>query len=228
MAIVAFVAARPVTAQTPGLQLEKTLLKNSNVVQVGETLTFAITITNNWNTTVITLPLIDDYDESVMRFLDATPAPDTVIAATGVGSCTGGLPAAGARTLTATYSGTANFNSSTSAGVAHQVNPAQTQTTITGDAPDPSTAGATIAVNYSVTAAGPGGGAPTGNVVVTVDGGQPGETCTGTVADGTCDLPLSVVADPGELDVRDDARPPVRGFGRGRGGADRGEGAEEK
>lgn len=116
-----------------------------------------------------------------------------IIAATGVGSCTGGLPAAGARTVTATYSGTANFNSSTSAGVAHQVNPAQTQTTITGHAPDPSTAGATIAVNYSVTAAGPGGGAPTGNVVVTVDGGQPGETCTGTVADGTCDLPLSVV-----------------------------------
>ncbi len=74
----------PVYAQGTGLQVEKSLLKNSNVVRVGETLTFAITVTNNWNTAVITLPMIDNYDESVMRFLDATPAQDTHIASTGV------------------------------------------------------------------------------------------------------------------------------------------------
>lgn len=73
----------PVAAQSSGLQLEKTLLKNSNLVRVGETLTFAITITNNWNTTVITLPLTDIYDQSVLRFLDATPAHDSHVAATG-------------------------------------------------------------------------------------------------------------------------------------------------
>ncbi|HYF66128.1 MAG TPA: hypothetical protein VD886_25090, partial [Herpetosiphonaceae bacterium] len=73
----------PVAAQTSGLQLEKTLLKNSNLVRVGETLTFAITITNDWNTTVITLPLTDIYDRSVLRFVDATPAQSSHAAATG-------------------------------------------------------------------------------------------------------------------------------------------------
>ncbi|MBA3468125.1 MAG: hypothetical protein H0T53_00645 [Herpetosiphonaceae bacterium] len=74
----------PAAAQTNGLILEKKLLKNSNIVQVGETLTFAITITNNWNTTVITLPMIDMYDQTVLRFVAANPAQNTHIAATGV------------------------------------------------------------------------------------------------------------------------------------------------
>ncbi len=74
----------PAAAQSNALTLEKKLMKNSNVVQVGETLTFAITITNNWNTTVITLPMIDMYDQTVLRFVDANPAQNTHIAATGV------------------------------------------------------------------------------------------------------------------------------------------------
>jgi hypothetical protein len=74
----------PASAQISGLILEKKLLKNSNVVQVGETLTFAITITNNWTTSVITLPMIDMYDQTVLRFVDANPAQNTHIAATGV------------------------------------------------------------------------------------------------------------------------------------------------
>lgn len=74
----------PVAAQTSNLQLEKRLLKTGDVVQVGETVTFAITITNTWNTTVITLPLIDDYDQSILGFVDAAPAQNTHIAATGV------------------------------------------------------------------------------------------------------------------------------------------------
>ena len=84
LVVLAVLATRPVAAQGDGLRLEKSLLKDSPVVKVGETLTFAITITNNWNTTVITLPLIDEYDASVLGYLDATPAPDTTIAASGV------------------------------------------------------------------------------------------------------------------------------------------------
>src|SRR6185503_11313227 len=68
----------------------------------------------------------------------------------------------------------------------HQVNAAGTTTTITSDNPDPSAVGQAVTVNYTVIS---GGGTPTGNIVVTVSGGV--ETCTGTVAAGTCTLTLT-------------------------------------
>ena len=115
------------------------------------------------------------------------------------GSCTANLPAtsclltsttAGAKTLTFTYNGDANFNGSNNTA-GHQVNKASTTTSITADTPDPSVYGANVVVNFSVVANAPGGGTPTGNVVVTVSGGA--ETCTGTVASGTCTLALTAL-----------------------------------
>src|SRR4029079_16935169 len=96
------------------------------------------------------------------------------------GTCTITLPAtscnltsttAGAKTLTATYNGDANFNASpASGGVTHQVDKADTTTTITSDNPDPSVTGQSVVVNFTVVANAPGSGTPTGNVVVTVSG----------------------------------------------------------
>jgi LPXTG-motif cell wall-anchored protein/uncharacterized repeat protein (TIGR01451 family) len=63
--------------QQTGIEVEKQLLKSGNVVRVGEILTFAITITNRWDANIVTLPLSDDYDESILRFVDATLPPDT-------------------------------------------------------------------------------------------------------------------------------------------------------
>ncbi|MCB0110943.1 MAG: Ig-like domain repeat protein, partial [Caldilineaceae bacterium] len=114
----------------------------------------------------------------------------------GVNSCTGtvaagtcniALSTVGARTLTATYAGDANFNGSTSAGIAHTVNKADTTTTITADTPDPSTVGQAVTVNFSVVASAPGAGTPTGNVTVS-DGV---DSCTTTAAAGTCNLTLT-------------------------------------
>jgi hypothetical protein len=102
------------------------------------------------------------------------------------GSCTIALSAAGARTLTATYGGDANFQGSTSAGEPHSVTQANSTTTITADGPDPSVVGQAVTVSFSVTSA---GGAPTGNVTVTASGGS--ESCTGTVGAGRCDITLS-------------------------------------
>jgi len=59
-----------------------------------------------------------------------------------------------------------------------------TVATITGHTPSPSAPGQSISVSYSVSA--PGGGTPTGNVTVS-DGV---DTCTGTVAAGSCSLAL--------------------------------------
>ncbi len=102
------------------------------------------------------------------------------------GTCTIALSTAGARTLTATYAGNATFAGSTSAGVAHTVNKADTTTTINNAVAlgTASVVGQAYAVTYSVAAVAPGAGTPTGNVTVT-DGVA---TCTATVAAGTCNL----------------------------------------
>ncbi|MCE7986497.1 MAG: CSLREA domain-containing protein [Caldilinea sp. CFX5] len=69
------------------------------------------------------------------------------------------------------------------------VNKANTTATITADTPDPSVSGQPVAVNYNVTVNAPGAGTPTGNVTVS-DGVN---SCTGTVAAGTCNISLSTV-----------------------------------
>src|SRR5439155_450727 len=116
----------------------------------------------------------------------------------GVDSCTGTvasgtcnitLTTPGARTLTASYAGDSNFNSSTSAAEPHTVNKANTTTTITSDSPDPSTQGQAVTVQYNVTVNAPGAGTPTGNVTVS-DGVN---SCTGTVAAGQCSITLTTV-----------------------------------
>jgi len=114
----------------------------------------------------------------------------------GVDECTGTVAAgqcaiaftgAGSKSLTATYAGGGTFDGSASAVEAHTVGRAGTSTTITADAPDPSTQGATVSVDYNVKVDAPGAGAPSGNVTVS-DGV---DACTATAAAGHCDLALT-------------------------------------
>jgi YVTN family beta-propeller protein len=111
------------------------------------------------------------------------------------GSCTLVPKAAGADTLTATYSGDPNFSKSTSAGVSQTVNPAVTTTKITANAPNPSVVGQAVTVTYMVTVNPPGSGTFPGTDTVTVTD-TTGASCTGTVAAGSCTLaPKAAVAD---------------------------------
>jgi CSLREA domain-containing protein len=103
------------------------------------------------------------------------------------GSCNVALTTVGARTLTATYAGDANFAGSVSAGVPHQVNKANTTTTITAESADPTAQGEVFTVFYTVTVNSPGAGTPTGTVTVS-DGAN---SCMGTVAAGQCSLFLN-------------------------------------
>ena len=101
------------------------------------------------------------------------------------GSCSIAFAAPGVKSLTATYAGDANFNGSVSTPpTAHTVNKIATTTTITSDLPDPSVVGEAVTINYSVAVVAPGQGTPTGDVTVS-DGTQ---SCTGTVAAGTCSI----------------------------------------
>jgi hypothetical protein len=103
-------------------------------------------------------------------------------------SCDITLTAAGARTLTATYAATGNFNGSSDTE-AHQVNAANTTTTITSDSPDASVVGQPVAVNFTVVANSPGSGTPAGTVTVTVSGGA--ETCNATLPTTSCNITLT-------------------------------------
>jgi hypothetical protein len=82
----------------------------------------------------------------------------------GAGSCTLTSTCAGAKTLTATYAGDANFNGSTSAGEGHTVNKANTTTTLTFT-PSSAHPGEVVTFVATVTAQAPGAGTPTGSVM---------------------------------------------------------------
>jgi hypothetical protein len=123
-----------------------------------------------------------------------TPTGNVMVSDGTVG-CTATLPAtscsltftsAGVKAFNAMYIGDSNYQSSSSANVSHTVNKANTTTTITSDAPDPSVVGQVVTVNFTVTSA---GGTPTGNVTVS-DGTV---NCIGTVAAGSCNLTFTSV-----------------------------------
>ncbi len=107
---------------------------------------------------------------------------NSCVAAVGTGGCSVALNTVGARSLTATYAGDANFGGSVSPAVSHTVTLAATTTTITSDVPDPSVTGQLVTVSYTVSTA---IGTPTGNVTVS-DG--LGGSCVAAVGAGSCSI----------------------------------------
>ncbi|MDQ3474235.1 MAG: Ig-like domain repeat protein [Acidobacteriota bacterium] len=67
-----------------------------------------------------------------------------------------------------------------------------TTTTITSDTPDPSTVNQVVPINYTVVSNVAGAPAVTGNVTITVNDAS-GDTCTASVAAGTCNLTLTTL-----------------------------------
>lgn len=108
---------------------------------------------------------------------------DSCVASVADGECLITMSTLGPRTLTAHYEGDANHEESTSLGEPHSVAKLGTSTSIDSDTPDPSLVGTAVEVEYSVT----GTGTPTGNVTVS-DGV---DSCTDTVAEGSCSITLT-------------------------------------
>ncbi len=102
------------------------------------------------------------------------------------GRCELTFDIAGEKTLTAAYSGDADFLPA-EATASHQVDRARTRTVIESDWPDPSLQGQEIDVRFSVSVRSPGRGTPTGNVTI----GDGTDSCTVNVAAGTCKLTLT-------------------------------------
>ncbi len=75
---------QPAWAQSGSILVEKQLGRSDPVVYVGEYLTFTIRIRNDAAFTVTVLPLRDNFNQAVLRYVDASPvAPDTVSQAGG-------------------------------------------------------------------------------------------------------------------------------------------------
>lgn len=101
----------------------------------------------------------------------------------------------GSHTVEADYSGNSSYVSSagTLSG-GETVSPASTTTTITNAADlsnTPTASGNALTVNFSVAVVAPGSGSPSGTVRVSLDSG---ESCTGSVASGTCTVPPPITA----------------------------------
>lgn len=129
-----------------------------------------------------------------------TGTPDgtvTIQAAGSTATCSFTLPAstcnlpienAGSRPLTASYSGSSNFNAATSAAVPHAVSKANTSISVVSDTPDPSASGSPVTVTFQLQVSAPGAGTPGGTVTVSASGGS--ESCVAILPASSCDIIL--------------------------------------
>jgi hypothetical protein len=132
-----------------------------------------------------------------------TPAAACTLAAgaSGVSTCTASVSgtAVGARTISATYPGSVAHL--TSGGTASLTIRGNTVTTITGDSPSPSGLGQSVTVSYTVVAASPATGGPTGTVTVSDGSGNscsailPVLSCSFVPAGGSVTLTASYAGD---------------------------------
>ncbi len=104
----------------------------------------------------------------------------------GTGSCVMPASAPGNKTLTATYSGDAAYNTSSGTS-SHSISKAASSTSINADESDPSRFGENYLVSVVVAAVSPGSGTPTGTVSV----GDGSHSCTVNLLNGggSCSLP---------------------------------------
>jgi large repetitive protein len=79
----------------------------------------------------------------------------------GLATCADTFANAGAETITAVYSGDANFNGSTGAGLTQTINPGATVTVVTSSV-DPSVSGEAVSYTATVSSIAPASGIPTG------------------------------------------------------------------
>jgi hypothetical protein len=128
-------------------------------------------ISDSPDPSVVGEPIPFNYAVSVNPPASGTPT-GTVTVSDGIDSCTGSVSAGsctitfttpGIKALTATYTGDVAFSGSTSTGETHQVNKANTQSSLSV-ALSTSLFGTPVTLTAAVTVKAPGAGAPTGSV----------------------------------------------------------------
>ncbi|MFI1155997.1 beta strand repeat-containing protein [Streptomyces sioyaensis] len=112
---------------------------------------------------------------------------------------TNGLVTAGLYTVTATYSGDANFTGSVGADT-QTVGVASTTTAVT-TSPDPSVVGETVTFTATVSPVSPGAGTPTGTVAFVATDGVTTVSLTGTLSGGTTSVSTNGLVTAGTYTV---------------------------
>jgi titin len=153
-----------------------TVTSTQNPSSYGQSVTFTATVSSSGGTPSGTVQFYDN----------GSPLGGPQTLSGGSASVTTSSLSVGSHTITAQYSGDANFNGSTGT-LTQVVNKANTTTTITSANPNPSVVGQPYTVSFTVAAQSPGSGTPTGTVTVS-DG--TGATCSGTLSggSGSCQL----------------------------------------
>jgi len=128
----------------------------------GQPVTFTATVTPNDN-------------GGSVKFLDGASAipgcsAQAVTGASHQATCVTGALSVGNHTISAVYSGDANYLASTSAGIPYTVNKAMTTTTLSANPAGSSNFGQTVTFTALVAPVPPGAGLPTGLVAFSVDG----------------------------------------------------------
>jgi type IV secretory pathway VirB2 component (pilin) len=165
-----------------------TVTSSVNPSVYGQGVTFTATVTDGAGGTPTGTVTFKDGGTNI------TGCVNVALNGSGVATC-GPLTnlAVGNHAITADYTpSTTTFASSSGSLPTQVVNKADTTTTVT-DTPDPTVYGQSYTVNYTVLPVAPGAGTPTGNVTVS-DGTN---SCTGTVAAGTCTMPAGSTSAPG-------------------------------
>ena len=117
----------------------------------------------------------------------------SISAGAGTGSCSIAFTSPGDRSVSATYSGDLNFESSTTtSSTSHTVNKANTSLVVSSDDPDASLIDETVTVEWTLAATGAGAGTPTGTISVTASGSA-GCTSPASFGTGSCDLTFATI-----------------------------------
>jgi Bacterial Ig-like domain (group 3) len=124
-----------------------------------------------------------------VTFLDGTTELGTIALTAGSASLSTSALTRGTHSITAKYSGDADFGTSTSAVTGQNVNQANTQTIVTAS-PSASMLGQSMTFTAQVSAAAPGSGTPTGSVTF-LDGTT--ELGTVTLSSGTASISTSAL-----------------------------------
>jgi hypothetical protein len=162
------------------------LMSGTNPSLVGQSVTFTATVT-------VTAPGSGSPTGTVSFASNGTTIPGCSArpVSSGTATCTTSFASATTFSITATYSGDANFNTSTTSSALSQVvNKAGTTTTLASSA-NPSVVGQDVTYTATIHVTAPGGGSPTGTVDFTDNGttiaGCGSQAVSAVTETATCD-----------------------------------------
>jgi hypothetical protein len=128
----------------------------------GETVTFTATVS-------VVAPGVGTPTGNVQFYADGAPLGSGQTLSGGKATVSTSSLSVATHPITATYTGTTNFNGSTASQISQVVSKADTTTAVT-TAPNPSSVGQSVTLTATVSVVSPGVGTPTGNVQFYADG----------------------------------------------------------